>query len=49
MHAADQRSIRFDSYKGPSVLEITGNYYALHSAELMDPYQRLKELSSRSF
>ncbi len=38
MHAADQRSIRFDVYKGQTVLEITGNYYAAYSAERMDPY-----------
>ena len=43
MQAADQRSIRFDIYKGQSVLEITGNYYAAYTAEVMDPYTRLKE------
>ena len=43
MQAADQRSIRFDFYKGQSVLEITGNYYASYSAELMDSDARLKE------
>jgi hypothetical protein len=43
MQAADQRSIRFDVYKGQSVLEITGNYYASYSAELMDSDARLKE------
>lgn len=43
MQAADQRSIRFDIYKGQSVLEITGNYYAAYTAEVMDPYVRLKE------
>ncbi len=42
MQAADQRSIRFDIYKGHTVLEITGNYYAAYSAERMDPYARLK-------
>lgn len=40
---ADQRSIRFDFYKGQCVLEITGNYYAAYSADRMDPYARLKE------
>ncbi len=40
---ADQRSIRFDSYNGQTVLEITGNYYASYSAERMDPYARLKK------
>jgi hypothetical protein len=43
MDAADQRSIRFDIYKGQTVLEITGNYYASYSAELMDADARLKE------
>jgi hypothetical protein len=43
MQLADQRSIRFDIYKGRSVLEITGNYYAAYSADRMDPYARLKE------
>jgi hypothetical protein len=38
----DQRSIRFDSYKNQTVLEITGNYYASYSAEKMDAYMRLK-------
>src|SRR5579863_9468306 len=27
MQAADQRSIRFDTYKNQTVLEVTGNYY----------------------
>jgi hypothetical protein len=44
--AADQRSIRFDSYKNQTVLEITGNYYAAYSADRMDSYARLKETSS---
>ncbi len=43
MQLADQRSIHFDIYKGRSVLEITGNYYAAYSAERMDTYARLKE------
>jgi hypothetical protein len=43
MQIEDQRSIRFGSYGGQTVLEITGNYYASYSAELMNPYQRLKE------
>src|SRR5207237_5957468 len=34
---ADQRSIRFDRYKGKTVLEITGNYYAAYSTEKMTP------------
>src|SRR5271169_7144922 len=47
MQLADQRSIRFDTYKGQSVLEITGNYYAAYSADRMDPYARLKETFDR--
>ncbi len=43
MPTSDQRSIRFDIYRNQSVLEITGNYYAAYSAEVMDPYARLKE------
>lgn len=40
--SADQRSIRFDRYKGRTVVEITGNYYAAYSAENMSPEQRAK-------
>lgn len=40
--SADQRSIRFDRYKGRTVIEITGNYYAAYSAEKMNPEQRAK-------
>jgi hypothetical protein len=47
MQLADQRSIRFDTYKGQSVLEITGNYCAAYSADRMDPYARLKETFDR--
>jgi hypothetical protein len=43
MQLADQRSIRFDTYKGQTVLEITGNYYAAYSADRMDSYARMKE------
>ena len=43
MQSADQRSIRFDFYKGQTVLEVTGNYYASYSAQLIGPYARLKE------
>jgi hypothetical protein len=42
MKDVDQRSIRFDSYKGETVLEITGNYYASYNAEAMDAEKRLK-------
>ena len=41
--SADQRSIRFDHYKGKTVLEITGNYYAAYSTEKMSPEQRARE------
>jgi hypothetical protein len=43
MKEVDQRSIRFDSYKGETVLEITGNYYASYNADTMDSEARLKE------
>lgn len=43
VQVADQRSIRFELYKGQTVLEITGNYYASYSAERMDSYARVKE------
>ena len=42
MKDVDQRSIRFDSYKGETVLELTGNYYASYNAETMTSEQRLK-------
>src|SRR6202451_2636138 len=45
MHAADLRSIRFDSYQHNTVLAITGNYYASYSAERMDDDERLKTTS----
>ena len=47
MQLADQRSIRFDTYQGQTVLEITGNYYAAYSADRMDSYARLKETFER--
>jgi hypothetical protein len=43
MQMADQRSIRFDTYKNQTVLEITGAYYASYAADRMDAYARLKE------
>ena len=42
MKDVDQRSIRFDSYKGETVLELTGNYYASYNANTMDAETRLK-------
>ncbi len=47
MQLADQRSIRFDTYKGETVLEVTGNYYAAYSADRMNSYARLKETFER--
>ncbi|HLI63898.1 MAG TPA: hypothetical protein VKV05_10895 [Terriglobales bacterium] len=43
MKRVDQRSIRFDIYQGQTVLEITGNYYAAYTEELMDTRARVKE------
>ena len=40
---ADQRSIRFENYKGQTVLELTGNYYAAYSADKMDSSARVKD------
>ncbi len=37
---SDQRSIRFDKFREQTVLEITANYYASYSAELMDREER---------
>ena len=31
---ADQRSIRFDSYQGKTVIEVTGNYFASYPADI---------------
>ena len=42
MKDVDQRSIRFDSYKGETVLELTGNYYASYNSDTMDVETRLK-------
>ncbi len=38
----DQRSIRFDSYHGKTVLAITGNYYAAYSAQKIGAEQRAR-------
>jgi hypothetical protein len=40
--AADQRSIRFDTFHNQTVLEVTGNYYASYSAGLMDTPERAR-------
>lgn len=36
----DQRSLRFDNYGGMTVIELTGNYFASYSAEMMDKGHR---------
>ncbi len=38
-----QGSIRFDKFNGETVLQITGNYYAAYSAELMNRGQRARQ------
>jgi hypothetical protein len=40
---ADQRSIRFDIFKGQVVLEMTGNYFASYSERSMDFNHRVRE------
>jgi hypothetical protein len=42
MKEVDQRSIRFDFYKGETVLEVTGNYYASYNADSMNAESRVK-------
>ncbi len=37
---ADQRSLRFDKYGGMTVIELTGNYFAAYSSELVDKSHR---------
>jgi hypothetical protein len=39
---SDQRSIRFDRYKGRTVLAITGNYYAAYPADKYNRDQRAR-------
>jgi hypothetical protein len=39
----DQRSVRFDSFNGKTVLAITGNYYAAYPAEKFSGEQRARE------
>ena len=43
MPEIDQRSIRFDSYNHQMVLEITGNYYASYSGQMMEANARFRE------
>lgn len=40
---AEQRSIRFDKFAHQTVLEITGNYYASYSAEVMGEGARARQ------
>ena len=37
---ADQRSLRFDSYKGRTVVELTGNYFAAYPENELDKNHR---------
>ncbi len=37
---ADQRSLRFDSYKGKTVVELTGNYFAAYPEDELDKGHR---------
>src|SRR5579864_7654627 len=39
---SDQRSIRFDKFRNQTVVEITANYYASYSAQLMQREQRVR-------
>jgi hypothetical protein len=39
---SDQRSIRFDKFRNQTVVEITANYFASYSAELMNKEQRAR-------
>jgi hypothetical protein len=37
---ADQRSLRFDNYSGLTVVELTGNYFASYSGDMVDKNHR---------
>lgn len=39
---SDQHSIRFDNYKGKTVLAITGNYYAAYATQKINTEQRAR-------
>ncbi len=39
---ADQRSLRFDNYGGMTIVELTGNYFASYSAEMVDKTHRAR-------
>jgi hypothetical protein len=38
----DQRSLRFATFNGETVLELTGNYYAVYPHERMDANKRIR-------
>ena len=38
----DQRSLRFATLNGETVLEVTGNYYAVYPPERMDANERIR-------
>ena len=39
----DQRSLRFATLNGKTVLEVTGNYYAVYPPERMDANERIRQ------
>jgi hypothetical protein len=39
----DQRSLRFATFNGETVLEVTGNYYAVYPRERMDANERIRQ------
>jgi hypothetical protein len=39
----DQRSIRFTTFRGHTVLQVTGNYFASYSEESMNQKERVKQ------
>ncbi len=39
----DQRSLRFSTFNGETVLEVTGNYYAVYPREWMDANERTRQ------
>jgi hypothetical protein len=39
----DQRSLRFATLNGETVLEVTGNYYAVYPPERMDANERIRQ------
>jgi hypothetical protein len=39
----DRRSLRFATFNGETVLEVTGNYYAVYPHERMDANERIRQ------